>query len=92
MTKFRLIQSSTGEWTLPENINRAIATALVHGHRLHVHRFDALTGVVELVTSPGDDIVPNAETLEAMKAAETGDVVGPFKTVDDLLQDLNADD
>jgi hypothetical protein len=36
--------------------------------------------------------VPDAETLEAMKAAETGDAVGPFKTVDDLLQDLNADD
>jgi len=35
---------------------------------------------------------PNAETLEAIKAAETGNVVGPFKTVDDLLQDLNADD
>lgn len=35
---------------------------------------------------------PNAETVSAIEAAERGDLVGPFKTVDDLMEYLNADD
>ena len=35
--------------------------------------------------------VPNAKTLAALEAAETGkDVYGPFDTVDDLMEALNA--
>ena len=35
--------------------------------------------------------VPNAKTLDAMEAAETGkDLYGPFDTVDDLMEALNA--
>lgn len=35
--------------------------------------------------------VPNAKTLAAMENAETGnDVYGPFDTVDELMEALNA--
>ena len=35
--------------------------------------------------------VPNAATLSAMEAAETGaDLYGPFDTVEDLMEALNA--
>ena len=35
---------------------------------------------------------PNAETMAAIEAAERGDLVGPFETVEDLMGYLNADD
>ena len=40
---------------------------------------------------PFDPLVPNAETIEAMKAARAGDLV-TVGGVDDLLADLNEDD
>lgn len=40
---------------------------------------------------PFDPLVPNAETIEAMKAARRGDLV-TVGSVDDLLGDLHADD
>jgi len=40
---------------------------------------------------PFEPLVPNAETIEAMKAARKGDVVA-VGDVDDLMTDLNADD
>jgi DNA-damage-inducible protein J len=40
---------------------------------------------------PFDPLVPNADTIEAMKAARRGDLVTVGKT-EDLLADLNADD
>ena len=40
---------------------------------------------------PFEPLVPNAETIEAMKAARNGDVVA-VGSVDDLMADLNADD
>ena len=40
---------------------------------------------------PFDPLVPNAETIEAMKAARRGEVA-TVGTVADLLADLNADD
>ena len=40
---------------------------------------------------PFDPLVPNAETIEAMRAARRGDLV-TVGGVDDLLADLNADD
>ncbi|MCY4377519.1 MAG: type II toxin-antitoxin system RelB/DinJ family antitoxin [Spirochaetaceae bacterium] len=40
---------------------------------------------------PFEPLVPNAETIEAMKAARAGDLV-TVGGVDDLLSDLNADD
>lgn len=40
---------------------------------------------------PFEPLVPNAETIEAMKAARAGDLV-TVGGVDDLLSDLNAAD
>ena len=40
---------------------------------------------------PFEPLVPNAETIEAMKAARRGELT-PAESVDDLLADLNADD
>ncbi len=40
---------------------------------------------------PFEPLVPNAETIEAMRAARRGDLV-TVGSVDDLLADLNADD
>jgi DNA-damage-inducible protein J len=40
---------------------------------------------------PFDPLVPNAETIEAMKAARRGDLV-TVGDVDDLMTDLHADD
>ena len=40
---------------------------------------------------PFEPLVPNAETIEAMRAARRGDLV-TVGSVKDLLADLNADD
>jgi len=40
---------------------------------------------------PFDPLVPNAETIEAMKAARRGDVV-TVDSMDDLVADLHEDD
>jgi DNA-damage-inducible protein J len=40
---------------------------------------------------PFDPLTPNAQTIEAMKAARRGDLV-TVGSVDDLLADLHADD
>lgn len=41
---------------------------------------------------PFDPLIPNAETIEAMRAARRGELSGPFSSVDELLADLNAED
>ena len=40
---------------------------------------------------PFEPLVPNAETIEAMKAARRGDLI-QAGSADDLMADLNADD
>lgn len=40
---------------------------------------------------PFDPLVPNSETIAAMRAARRGDLVA-VGSVDDLMADLNADD
>jgi DNA-damage-inducible protein J len=40
---------------------------------------------------PFDPLIPNTETVEAMKAARQGDVV-KVGSVDELMADLHADD
>ena len=40
---------------------------------------------------PFSPLVPNAETIEAMKEARQGNL-DSFDSVDDLMADLNADD
>ena len=40
---------------------------------------------------PFDPVVPNAETIEAMRAARRGELV-TAGTVEDLLADMHADD
>jgi DNA-damage-inducible protein J len=34
-------------------------------------------------------IIPNAETIEAMEAAERGELSGPFSSVDELMKHLH---
>ena len=41
---------------------------------------------------PFEPLVPNAETIEAMKAASAGKLVTVGGDVDDLMADLNEDD
>jgi hypothetical protein len=36
MTKFEFIRTNTGELRIPDNINRAITTALANGYRLQM--------------------------------------------------------
>lgn len=50
-----------------------------------------LTRVAREKALPFEPLVPNAETIEAMKEARRGNLRS-FKTVNDLMADLNADD
>ncbi|MCF8241567.1 MAG: type II toxin-antitoxin system RelB/DinJ family antitoxin [Melioribacteraceae bacterium] len=34
--------------------------------------------------------IPNEETLQAMKDADEGNTVGPFNSVDELMEELNS--
>lgn len=49
-----------------------------------------LTRVAREKALPFEPLVPNAETIEAMKEARRGNLPS-FKTVNDLMADLNAD-
>jgi DNA-damage-inducible protein J len=50
-----------------------------------------LTRVAREKALPFEPLVPNEETIEAMKEARRGKLPA-FVTVDDLMTDLNADD
>jgi DNA-damage-inducible protein J len=50
-----------------------------------------LTRVAAEGALPFEPLVPNAETIAAMKEARAGGLAS-FSTVDDLMADLNADD
>ncbi len=50
-----------------------------------------LTRVAREKALPFEPLVPNAETIEAMKEARRGNLPA-FETVDELLADLNADE
>lgn len=50
-----------------------------------------LTRVAKEHALPFDPLVPNAETVEAMKEARRGKLTS-FENVDELMADLNADD
>jgi DNA-damage-inducible protein J len=50
-----------------------------------------LTRVAREKALPFEPLVPNKETIEAMKEARRGKLPA-FVTVDDLMTDLNADD
>ncbi len=50
-----------------------------------------LTRVAKEHALPFDPLVPNAETVEAMKEARRGKLTS-FENVDELWADLNADD
>ena len=50
-----------------------------------------LTRVAREKALPFEPLVPNIETIEAMKEARRGKLPS-FDTVDDLMADLNADD
>ena len=50
-----------------------------------------LTRVAREKALPFEPLVPNAETIEAMKEARQGKL-SSFDSVDELMADLNADD
>ncbi len=50
-----------------------------------------LTRVAAEKQLPFEPLVPNAETIEAMKAARRGELVTAGKSSRDLLKSLNAD-
>jgi len=50
-----------------------------------------LTRVAQEKALPFEPLIPNAETIEAMKQARRGKLPS-FNTVDDLMADLNAKD
>ncbi len=50
-----------------------------------------LTRIAHEKALPFEPLVPNKETIEAMKEARRGKLPS-FTTVDDLMTDLNADD
>ena len=50
-----------------------------------------LTRVAREGALPFEPLVPNAETIAAMKEARAGKLV-EFNTIDELMADLNADD
>ena len=50
-----------------------------------------LTRVAREKALPSEPLVPNADTIEAMKEARRGNLPS-FDTVDELMSDLNADD
>jgi DNA-damage-inducible protein J len=50
-----------------------------------------LTRVAKEHALPFDPLIPNAETVEAMKEARRGKLAS-FDSVDELMADLNADD
>lgn len=51
-----------------------------------------LTRVAQEKALPFEPLIPNEETVKAMKQARSGKGLTKFKTVDDLMADLNADD
>ena len=51
-----------------------------------------LTRVAREKALPFEPLIPNEETVKAMKQARSGKGLIKFKTVDDLMADLNADD
>lgn len=50
-----------------------------------------LTRIAREKALPFDPLIPNEETLQAMRDARDGKT-DKFKSVDDLMADLNADD
>jgi DNA-damage-inducible protein J len=50
-----------------------------------------MTRIAREKTLPFEPLVPNEETIEAMRAARAGELV-TIGTVDNLLTELNADD
>ncbi len=50
-----------------------------------------LTRIAREGALPFEPLVPNAETIAAMKEARAGKLA-EFNTIDDLMADLNADD
>jgi len=50
-----------------------------------------LTRIAAEKASPFEPLIPNAETIEAMKAARRGEFIAAGKSAGELLASLNAD-
>ena len=51
-----------------------------------------LTRIAREKSLPFEPLVPNEETIKALKQARIGKGITKVKSVDDLMADLNADD
>ena len=51
-----------------------------------------LTRIAREKSLPFEPLVPNEETIKALKQARSGKGITKAKSVDDLMADLNADD
>jgi DNA-damage-inducible protein J len=51
-----------------------------------------LTRVAQEKALPFEPLIPNADTIKAMKQVRSGKGLTKFKSVDDLMADLNAND
>jgi len=49
-----------------------------------------LKGLVLHRGIPFDFRIPNEETIQAMKDADEGNTIGPFNSVDELMEELNS--
>lgn len=49
-----------------------------------------LTRVAKEKALPFEPLIPNEETIQAMKETRAGKNLKPFNSIDDLMDDLNA--
>jgi DNA-damage-inducible protein J len=87
MTANALVQARVDE-TVKEEASAVLATmGLTVSDAVRM----LLTRVAREKALPFEPLVPNAETVAAMKEARRGKLA-TFKSVDELMADLNADD
>jgi DNA-damage-inducible protein J len=87
MTENAVIRARIDEATKAEatTVLAAMGLTLSDAFRLMVKRIAAEKAL------PFEPLVPNAETIEAMKAARRGELVTAGKSAKELLASLNAD-
>jgi DNA-damage-inducible protein J len=87
MTENAVIRARIDEATKAEatTVLKAMGLTLSDAFRLMVKRIATEKAL------PFEPLVPNAETIEAMKAARRGELVKAGKSAKELLASLNAD-
>lgn len=67
------------------NLSNVRLTKLVEGLEMRIEMLKDRIYKLEYCTD-----VPNAETIEAIKAVERGEVIGPFNSIEDLMKSLDS--